>query len=320
MSNTSARMLRLLSLLQTHRFWPGGQLAERLEVSDRTLRRDVDRLRDLGYPVNATRGVSGGYQLEAGGSLPPLLLEDDEAIAVAVGLRTAAGGAVDGIEETSVRALTKVIRMLPPRLRSRADALSAYTVPTVFGGGPRVDADALAVIAQACRDDERLRFEYTTRDGTRATRLVEPNRLVTLGRRWYLVAWDVEREAWRTFRVDRLSDPRSTRYRFEQREVPGGDAAAFVSDQLESIPTRFAVAVDIRAAASDVEAVVGRWGSVEPRTEGSCRLRMNVDEFDWPALVLGATGAEFEVVEPPELREHLRRLGELFVRSSAPAT
>jgi predicted DNA-binding transcriptional regulator YafY len=320
MANTSSRMLRLLSLLQTHRYWTGGELAERLEVSERTVRRDVDRLRDLGYPVDASRGVAGGYQLEAGGAaLPPLLLDDDEAIAIAVGLHQAAGGAVRGIEETSVRALTKIIRMMPPRLRRRIDALGAYTIPVIFGGGPTVDADSLAVIAQACRDDERLRFGYQARDGASTTRLVEPNRLVTLGRRWYLVAWDVDRADWRTFRVDRLTDPRSTRFRFDQREVPGGDAAAFVSEQLASMPTRYQVVVDVRAAAADVERVVAGWGTVEPIDDESCRLRMSIDDLGWPAMVLAAVGADFKVVAPPELRGHIRRMGRLFVRSAGRA-
>lgn len=309
-------MLRLLSLLQTHRYWTGGELAERLEVSERTLRRDVDRLRDLGYPVNASRGVAGGYQLEAGAALPPLLLDDDEAIAIVLGLRSAAGGSVAGIEETSVRALSKIIRMMPPRLRRRADALKASTVPGILGGGPTVDANVLAVIAQACQDDERLRFDYTTRGGARATRLVEPNRLVTLGHRWYLLAWDIEREDWRTFRVDRLSDPRSTRYRFEQREVPGGDAAAFVREQVSAIPTRYEVVVDIGTAAGDVKRVVQDWGTVEPIGARSCRLRMHVDSFEWPSMVLAAVDATFEVVGPPELRAYVLRMGELFARAA----
>lgn len=186
-------MLRLLSLLQTHRHWPGDELADRLEVSQRTLRRDVERLRDLGYPVDASRGVAGGYQLRAGSALPPLLLDDDEAVAIAVGLRSAAAGSVSGVEETSVRALTKVIQVMPPRLRRRVSALQNYTVPAMLGGGPTVDAIVLTVIAQACRDSERLRFRYTKRDGESAKRLVEPLRLVSLGRRWYLVAWDLER-------------------------------------------------------------------------------------------------------------------------------
>ena len=164
--SASSRMLQLLSLLQTHRYWPGAELAQRLEVSDRTLRRDVDRLRDLGYPVHAVRGAAGGYQLQAGAAMPPLLLDDEEAVAIVVGLRAAAGGMVEGIEDTSVRALGKVVQVMPPRLRRRVDALRSYTVPAVFGsGGPTLDAGAARHLAQACRDDERLRFGYRTREG-----------------------------------------------------------------------------------------------------------------------------------------------------------
>jgi predicted DNA-binding transcriptional regulator YafY len=309
-------MLRLLSLLQTHRFWPGGELADRLDVSERTLRRDIDRLRELGYPVNASRGVAGGYQLQAGSALPPLLLDDEEAVAIAVGLRTAAGGAVDGIEETSLRALTKVVQVMPRRLRRRVEALGSYTVPAAWGGGPTVDALALTVIAQACRDDERLRFAYTARDGSQTRRLVEPHRLVSLGRRWYLVAWDVERHDWRTFRVDRLSDPESTGARFRQRDVPGGDAAAFVRSQLASVPTRYVVIVTIQAAADDVKHVVRRWGTVEAIDDATCRLTMNVDSFEWPAFVIAVVGAEFEIESPTELRDYLRDRGELFLRAT----
>jgi predicted DNA-binding transcriptional regulator YafY len=316
MGNTSGRMLRLLSLLQTHRYWPGSELAERLDVSDRTLRRDIDRLRELGYPVNATPGVAGGYQLGAGAALPPLLLDDDEAVAIAVGLRQAASGAVAGLEETSVSALTKVIRMMPPRLRRRIDALGAYTVPAVLGGGPTVNAEALTIIAQACRDDERLRFDYTARDGSRAMRLVEPNRLVTVGRRWYLVAWDVDRADWRTFRVDRLSDPRSTRFRFEPREVPGGDPAAFVRQGLSAVASRYRVDVVVRTPAADVEKVVSGWGTVEAIDDGSCRLRVTVDGLEWPAMVLAADGADFDVVEPAELRADVGRIAALFGRAA----
>jgi predicted DNA-binding transcriptional regulator YafY len=316
MANTSARMLRLLSLLQTHRFWPGGELADRLDVSERTLRRDIDRLRELGYPVNASRGVAGGYQLQASSALPPLLLDDEEAVAIAVGLRTAAGGAVDGIEETSLRALTKVVQVMPRRLRRRVEALGSYTVPAAWGGGPTVDALALTVIAQACRDDERLRFAYTARDGSQTRRLVEPHRLVSLGRRWYLVAWDVERHDWRTFRVDRLSDPESTGARFRQRDLPGGDAATFVRNQLASVPTRYEVIITVYAAVADVKHVVRHWGTVEAIDDTTCRLTMNVDSFEWPAFVLAVVGAEFEVETPTELRDYLRERGELFLRAT----
>jgi predicted DNA-binding transcriptional regulator YafY len=313
MANTSARMLRLLSLLQTHRYWPGSELADRLEVSERTLRRDVDRLRELGYPVNASRGVAGGYQLQAGAALPPLLLDDDEAVAIAVGLRTAASGAVDGFEETSVRALTKVVAVMPPKLRRRVDALRAYTVPGFLGGaGPHVDATALTVIAQCCRDDERLRFRYTTRERSEAVRLVEPHRLVSMGRRWYLVAWDTDRADWRTFRVDRLTDPAATGARFRPRELPEGDAAAFVRKQIAAIPTRYQVEVVIHAPARAVSRVVGRWATVDVVDAGTCRMRMNTDTLDWPVMVLAAVGAPFEGAEPAELRERIRAVGRLL--------
>lgn len=320
MANTSERMLRLLSLLQTHRYWPGSELAGRLEVSERTLRRDVDRLRELGYPVAASRGVGGGYQLRSGAAMPPLLLDDEESVAIAVGLRTAAAGAVDGIEETSVRALSKVIQVMPPRLRQRVNALQAYTVPATGGGGPTVDALALTAIAQACRDDERLRFGYTARDGQRTTRLVEPHRLVSLGRRWYLVAWDSERHDWRTFRVDRLTTPEPTGARFRQRDLPGGDAAAFVRSQISAIPAQHQVVVHVHAPAAEVKRVVSHWGTVEAVDDRSCRLLMSVDTFEWPTVVLAAVAADFDVLEPPELRDHLRATAELFTRACGAAS
>lgn len=316
MANTSARMLRLLSLLQTHRYWPGRELAEKLAVSPRTLRRDVERLRELGYPVEASRGVAGGYQLQAGAALPPLLLDDDEAVAIAVGLRNAAGTAVAGIGEASVRALTKVVQVMPPRLRRRVDALQTYTVPAALGAGTTVDANALTVIAQACRDDERLRFGYRTRAGERASRLVEPHRLVSLGSRWYLVAWDTERHDWRTFRVDRLTEPAVTGVRFRPRELPASDAAQFVRDQLASIPTRYQVIVDVCAAPATVQRAVWDWGTVEALNEQVSRLTMNVDAFEWPAFVLSTVGAEFTIVQPDEFGTYLRELGERLLRSA----
>jgi len=318
--STSSRMLRLLSLLQSHRFWAGPELSARLEVSERTLRRDIDRLRVMGYPVSATRGVAGGYQLAGGAELPPLLLEDDEAIAIAVGLRAAAGGAVAGMEESSVRALSKVVRMLPPRLRRRVDALRVVLAPLPMsssGTGPTIDAAALAVIAQASNDGERLRFDYTARDGATATRTVEPHRLVTLGRRWYLVAWDLDRADWRTFRVDRLRDPRSARYRFAPREVPGGDATAFVRSQLRAMPTRYAVDVTIHASAATVSDWLGDWAQVEPLGDEACRVRMAADALDWPVMILAALDAEIEVHEPPELRERLAGVAARFTRAVA---
>jgi predicted DNA-binding transcriptional regulator YafY len=316
MANTSARMLRLLSLLQTYRYWPGTDLADRLEVSARTLRRDVERLRELGYPVAASRGIGGGYQLKAGTALPPLLLDDDEAVAIAVGLRTAAAGAVAGIEELSVRALAKVVQVMPPRLRRRVEAVGAYTVPAVLSG-PTVDAGLLTLIAQACRGEERLRFRYEPRDAEPAVRLVEPHRLVSIGRRWYLLAWDAERHDWRSFRVDRISAPESTGHRFRPRDVPGGDAAAFVQGRLAAIQSRYQVRVRVFAPVADVERMVGQWGTVEPVDGSTCELRMTVDSLDWPVMTLVALAARFEIVEPPELAERVKVVAEFLTGAAA---
>ena len=307
-------MLRLLSLLQTHRYWPGSELADRLEVSPRTLRRDVDRLRELGYPVDAARGVAGGYQLQAGAAVPPLLLDDEEAVAIAVGLRSAAAGAVAGFEETSVRALAKVIQLLPPRLRRRIDALQAVTSPGVFGDGPTLDATALTTIAMACRGEERLRFAYTAREREASDRHVEPHRLVSLGRRWYLIAWDLDRGDWRSFRVDRLARPAPTGARFRPREIPGGDPVAWLRGRLAGIPTRHDVSVRLAADAGRIQAFVGHWGTVEPLGDGECRLRMSVDDLNWPVMVLGSAGVAFTVESPAELTAAVRRTGEALLR------
>jgi predicted DNA-binding transcriptional regulator YafY len=318
MANTSARMLRLLSLLQTHRYWPGAELADRLEVSARTLRRDVDRLRELGYPVDASRGVAGGYQLQAGAAVPPLLLDDDEAVAIAVGLRSAAAGSVAGFEETSVRALAKVIQLLPPRLRRRIDALRAVSTPGFLGGGPTLDATVLTTIALACRGEERLRFTYTPREAPTAGRQVEPHRLVSLGRRWYLIAWDLDRADWRSFRVDRLTAPVLTGARFRPREIPGGDPVAWLRSRIAAIPTRYDVSVLLEAAPETVRAAVGQWAAVEPSPDGpaTCRLRMNVDDLAWPVMLLVTVGAHFTVESPPELRDRARAAGEILLRGA----
>ena len=309
--NTSARMLRLLSLLLTHRYWPGSELSERLEVSPRTLRRDIDRLRELGYTVDAVRGVAGGYQLRAGGSLPPLLLEDEEAVAIAVGLRTAAAGAVSGMEETSVQALTKVIALMPPRLRRQMDALRSQTENLVWGDGPSVDAAVLTTLAQACRDDEPLAFRYTARGGDPTDRRVEPHRLVSLGRRWYLVAYDRDRQDWRSFRVDRISDPNTTGQRFRPRDLPADDALSFVQAGIRRMPQRYAVRVRLATGPDAVARAVGRWGTVEP-VEGGCVLAMNVDSLEWPVMVLAQLEADFVVESPAELTDLLTRTAARF--------
>jgi predicted DNA-binding transcriptional regulator YafY len=315
MANTSSRTLRLLSLLQTHRHWPGIELAERLGISARTLRRDVDRLRELGYPVSAQRGVDGGYQLAAGAAMPPLLLDDEEAVALAIGLRAAAQAAVAGIEESSVRALIKLEQVMPPRLRRRVEALRAATVPAVWASGPSVDAGALTAVAQACRDEERLRFAYTAQNGEQTNRHVEPHRLVSLGRRWYLVAFDMTRQDWRSFRLDRLEHPRSTGLRFPPRPLPAADAAAFVRASFGSTPPQVVEAL-VHAPAATVRVRVGQWATVEDVDEHSCQLSITADNLDWPTLALGTIGADFEVLRPPELVDQIHAWGVRFMRAT----
>jgi predicted DNA-binding transcriptional regulator YafY len=321
MASTSLRMMRLLTLLQTHRYWPGAQLAERLEVSVRTLRRDVERLRELGYPVQAQRGVDGGYQLAAGAALPPLVLDDDVAVALALGLQAAAAAPVEGLAESSVSALAKVAQVMPPRLRRRVETLRAMTVtPAWTGAGPSIDAASLTTVAQACRDTERLRFAYTAAAGERTEREVEPLRLVSMRRRWYLVAYDLGRHDWRSFRLDRLERPVVTGVRFRPRDLPAPDAAAFVRDRLEQLPVTYAVEVLVDAPTTDVRPRLGAWATVESAGDGRCRVRMTTDNLAWPALALAGVDAEFSVVGPPEMVDYLRVLAARFTRAVTSAS
>jgi predicted DNA-binding transcriptional regulator YafY len=315
MTETSGRLLKLLSLLQTRRDWPGNELAERLEVSGRTIRRDVERLRELGYPVDAVTGPAGGYRLHAGTAMPPLLLDDDEAVAIAVGLRTAAGASVAGIEETAIRALVKLEQVLPAHLRRRVNALQSV-LATLPASGPMVDPESLTAIAAACRERERLRFAYRSRDATDSNRHVEPHSLVNLGRRWYLVAWDCDREGWRTFRIDRLERPRSASTRFAPRTLPAKDPAAYVAANLKGAPSRYQARVTLHAPAAEVSSRPYLWGSVEPIDERSCEYRTSDDKLDWLALRIGMLGIEFEVHEPPELVQAFRDLADRCGRAA----
>ncbi|MEU3166324.1 YafY family protein [Streptosporangium sp. NPDC006930] len=318
MLETSARLLRLLSLLQARKDWPGAALAERLGVSERTVRRDVDRLRELGYPVNATRGTDGGYRLGAGTVMPPLLLDDEEVVAVAVGLRTAAGGTVAGIEETSVRALAKLEQVLPSRLRHRVNALQTYVEPVPADSpGPVVDPEVLTVLAAACRDGERVRFDYRAHDGSASVRIVEPHRLVAWGRRWYLVAWDVDRQDWRTFRMDRVEPRTPTGPRFPPREPPEDGAAAYVARGVSAAAWRHRARVVVHAPADVVtERVNPAVGVVEAVDEHTCVLNTGADSLHVIAVYLGMLDLDFEVTEPPELVEHMRALAARYVRST----
>jgi predicted DNA-binding transcriptional regulator YafY len=286
-------------------------------VSVRTLRRDVDRLRDLGYPVDATRGVDGGYQLAAGASLPPLVVDDEEAVALAVGLRTAAQGGIAGIEDASVRALTKVVQVMPPRLRRRVDALRSATIVGTLRPGPTVDQDVLTTVAQACRDEERLDFGYVARDGQPSRRRVEPHRLVSVGRRWYLVAYDLTRFDWRSFRLDRVSEPRPTGARFRPRTLPADDAAAFVRESLGSLaPQAVEIDVVIRAPIAHVDAAIGQWARSEAIDPNTTRSRMTADGYDWALFALGVVDADFTVLSPPEFADRARSWGDRFVRAA----
>jgi predicted DNA-binding transcriptional regulator YafY len=317
MSDTSARLLRLLSLLQTPREWPGSELAERLRVSPRTIRRDIDRLRELGYPVQATMGAVGGYRLAAGKAMPPLLLDDEEAVAIAVGLRTAASHPVDGIEEASVRALAKLEQVLPSRLRHRVGALGAATVPMLTGNGPSVDPQNLVVLAGAVANRERLRFAYRAGDGSQTRRLAEPYRLVAAGRRWYLLAYDNDRDDWRVFRVDRISDPRPTGVRVPPRVPPEQDAAAFITRKLYSLAPTYEMVATLHLPADQVAHRLGAaTGDIQPIDERSCRLHGHADTLEWLASRLLMLGCEFEVHEPPELMAYLRALGARATRAA----
>lgn len=311
MVETSARLLRLLSLLQARLEWAGEDLAERLGVTPRTVRRDVARLRSLGYPVHAAPGVAGGYRLGAGASLPPLLLDDDEAVAVALSLRTSATQAVSGVGEASVRALAKLEQVLPSRLRERAAAIGQMTVP-LTGPVPALDPTVLTALARACRGSERLEFGYQGRSGEATARRVEPHRLVQAGYRWYLVARDVDRDDWRTFRADRIAAPRLTGVRFVPADPP--DAAAFVARAVTTAPYRYQARILVQAPADVVAGhVPPTVGVIEPADADSCVLILGSDSLDALAFHTAMLDLDFAVLAPPELISRLatlaRRLG-----------
>jgi predicted DNA-binding transcriptional regulator YafY len=312
MSDPTSRALQLLSLLQTYKFWSGAELAGRLDVSARTLRRDVERLRQLGYPVDATPGAAGGYRLATGTHLPPLVLDDDEAVAIAVGLRAAAAASIQGIEETSVRALAKLQQVLPDRLRRRVNAVHSNVSSLRWSvESPTVDADALAVLALACRDQEQVRFGYRRRDGEETRRLVEPHNLVSAGRRWYLVGWDVRRDDWRTFRLDRLATPQLAGVRFTPRRLPAKDAAAFVAASITSMPSQYRATLVAAGPVDDVRSLV-RYADaeVEAIDERSCTVHVRAESRSWLLTVVALLATTFDVAlnDPADLTAELESL------------
>ncbi|MEU1877761.1 WYL domain-containing protein [Streptosporangium sp. NPDC020072] len=307
MLETSARLLRLLSLLQTPRDWSGTELAVRLGVSSRTVRRDVERLRDLGYVVHATAGAPG-YRLGAGVGLPPLLLDDEEAVAVAIGLGTAAVSGVTGIEETSVRALAKLEQVLPARLRNRVGDLRSVTVP-LTDRASAVDPATLTAIAAAVRARESLRFDYRSHDGTEDRRAAEPYRLVNSGRRWYLVAWDTGRGDWRTFRIDRLRLRTPNGPRFTPREPPGTDLVQYVAERISVNPYRYRGRFTVHAPADAIAArMPPTIAVVEPTGDDTCVLSTGSNSLDELAMWVAGLGVPFEVHDPPELVRHIHAL------------
>ena len=299
--STSARILQLISLFQHHRRWSGPELADRLGVSARTLRRDVDRLRQLGYTIESDPGVDGGYRLAPGATLPPLSITADEAVALAVGLHGAAHSASTALAEWSVSALAKVVAMLPPELRRRADAISEVTSGVVPASGSATPApDVLGVIAEGCRDGVRAAFAYTDAAGAATDRYVEPYRLVTVGQRWYLVAFDADRDDWRTFRVDRISEPRLTRTPFRPRQLPVDDLAAYVRDRLRTAAATSTATIRIGATIDEVRRVVGPWIGATP--DGAATVvTMPVHDLRWVAVMIASFDVPVAVVDPPGL-------------------
>ncbi|MFD2024950.1 helix-turn-helix transcriptional regulator [Promicromonospora aerolata] len=319
MLETSGRLLALLSLLQARRDWPGALLADRLGVSPRTVRRDVDRLRELGYPVHATKGPDGGYRLDAGAELPPLLFDDEQAVAVAVALRT---GTIPGAEEGALRALATIRQVMPARLRARLDALEVTTVRRrTRSGEPAVPPDVLLALGSACQAREVVRFDYA--GGTmpaigegdaafRPPRRAEPHHLVTSEGRWYLVAFDLDRADWRLFRVDRLALRTGTGPRFAPREVPGGSVSEFVGSRISGSPSLVRGEAVLHARAADVAPWVGADGLCEPLADvdGTPRCRAVLGSWSWGGLAgrFGAFDVPFEVVGPSELVAATRTL------------
>lgn len=316
MLTSSNRLLRLLSLLQTRRHWAGTELAATLAIHPRTLRRDIDKLRELGYPIHASSGVAGGYAFRAGHAVPPLLLDDDEALAVALTLRTAATGTVGGIEETALRALVKLEQVMPQRLRHRVDALRSAIVP-VPRGDAAVDATLLATLAAACRDQLRVGFGYADGKGQASTRLVEPQGLAHTGHRWYLVAWDPARDDWRTFRIDRIAGAPEIGAHFAPRPSPaGGDLRAFVARSVRMTTQAEAARVILHAPQAVMAArIPADAGQLEALDETRCLLQCDVHSPDALVYWLMALDVEFEVLAPLALRGRLRLAGERLARS-----
>jgi predicted DNA-binding transcriptional regulator YafY len=317
-SDTSSRILQLLALLQNHRYWAGESLAERLSVSPRTLRRDIERLRSLGYAIESNRGVDGGYQLIPGNTMPPLQIDNDEAVALVVGLHAAAHAGVGGLAETAVRALTKVLQSMTAEQRRQVDGLvSATTWTSPRGGDDGASPVTLQVVSQACRDQTRIRFGYNSREQVATDRTVEPYRLVTNARRWYLVAFDPDRNDWRTFRADRMTDARSLRNTFTPRPLPSKDLGQYVKERIQHTRTSHEVVIRIDEGVETLRAKVGRWGRLQEIDANATILCLTVDSLGFLVMILDQLHAEFTIIQPPEVIDYLHNLGTFLTRNTA---
>jgi predicted DNA-binding transcriptional regulator YafY len=312
MVDSSGRLLRLLGLLQRRAAWSGTDLAERLEIDTRTVRRDVEKLRVLGYQIAGTPGAGGGYRLGGGTEVPPLLFEDDEAMAVAVVLGVSATAAVPGIERGALAALTKLDRLLPPRLRVQLTALRAATVPLV-SPTELLPIESLVLLAQACDSHQLAMFSYRASSGLETQRRVEPHRLVATDRRWYLVAYDLERDDWRTFRVDRVSALEVRGHTFVPR--PLADPARMVAEGIATAPYAHRAVVILNSPLEDVARLVTPHTGVLQDLGERTKVELGYDDLDWVAGYLVGLGLEFEVLEPAPLREHIGVLAERLGRS-----
>lgn len=314
--STRTRALELLGLLQNRRHWPGDELARRLGVSQRTLRRDVNGLQELGYPITTTRGTGGGYQLVPGASLPPLVLSEDEATAVVLGLKEiASANATPG--EAAVSAMAKIVQVLPTRIRHRIDSLrGVVTVPMNRSSSSIRDVTALTTVALASRDHEVLRFHYHSRSGQVSQRLVQPHRSVSVDQRLYLIAWDLDRADWRTFRIDRIENPVRTGRTFVPRQLPEVDPVEFVHSQIRAMPTKYSVRATVWAPEERVKQELARYGGVHSVDDDRCEVRISAESLDWAAFCLAAIGAPFTVHGPPEAIEHLRGWGARFTAAT----
>ena len=319
MSETTSRVLQLLGLFQSRRVWTGEELADRLGVTTRSVRRDVERLRDLGYPVHASKGHGGGYQLGAGAALPPLLLDPDEAVAMAVCLRLAAGGSVAGVGESALRALSKLDQVMPARLRSQVSAVHDSTVTLTSGRSDSpVEPDVLMSLARACRDHEHVAAGYVDLHGNTTQRRLEPYQLVTTGRRWYLLCFDRDRKDWRTLRLDRMADVRALGSTFTPRQAP--DAAAYVRRSISASPYRFTARVRYHAPQAAIAKAFSQTSvDIEPDGSDKCVVTTGADDPERMVLYLGMPGYEFEVLSPPEVVDAVRTVADRLSRAVAPA-